>query len=165
MKKTAAKIIAALIGCILLAFGLTACGGPDDIDISGYQDSVIVIEGAAEKPVKLTIADLKKMDCDTVTTESTSDKIGKVRATGPWLDTVLEPYGIKQEDLKKILIRGKDEYDIKILNKYLKDHPIMLAYGVDKKPLDSECRPCRIIIEKSDSAYWVRQVSEITLVK
>lgn len=41
----------------------------------------------------------------------------------------------------------------------------MLSYGIDKEPLDKESRPCRIIIEKSDSAYWVRQVSQITIVK
>ena len=159
------KTAASLILCIALIAGLTACGEPDDIDISGYKDRVITIRGADEKPVKLTIADLKKMDCETVTTESTSDKIGEVRATGPWLDTVLEPYGIKQEELKKLLIKGKDGYDIKLLNDYLKEHPIMLSFGSGGKPLDEECAPCRIIIEKSDSAYWVRQVREITLVK
>ena len=159
------RAIPALILCIALIAGLSACGEPDDIDISGYKDKVITLKGAAEKPVKLTIADLKKMECETVTTESTSDKIGELRATGPWLDTVLEPYGIKQEDLKKILIKGKDDYDIKLLNDYLKEHPIMLCFGTGGKPLDEESAPCRIIIEKSDSAYWVRQVSEITLVK
>lgn len=159
------RSIAALLLCLTLMAGLTACGEPDDIDISSYKDKVITIKGVSDKPVRLTIADLKKMECETVTTESTSDKIGEVRATGPWLDTVLEPYGIKQEDCKKILIKGKDQYDIKLLNEYLKEHPIMLSYGIDKEPLDKESRPCRIIIEKSDSAYWVRQVSQITIVK
>ena len=158
-------IIAAVLGCVLIIFSFTACGEPDNIDISEYQDSVITIKGADEGPVKITIADLKKMECETITTESTSDKIGEVRATGPWLDTVLEPYGIKQEDLKKVIIKGNDQYDVKLLNDYLKEHPIMLSYGSNKKPLDKECRPCRIIIEKSNSAYWVRKVKEITLFK
>ena len=165
LMKKKLRAAAALILCIALIAGLSACGAPDDIDISGYKDKVITIKGAAEKPVKVTIADLKKMGCETITTESTSDKIGKVRATGPWLDTILEPYGIKQEDCKKILIKGKDDYDIKLLNDYLKEHPIMLSFGTDGKPLDEDCVPCRIIIEKSNSAYWVRQVREITLVK
>ena len=159
------RSIAVLLLCFTLMAGLTACGEPDDRDISSYKDKVITIKGVSDKPVRLTIADLKKMECETVTTESTSNKIGEVRATGPWLDTVLEPYGIKQEDGKKILIKGKDQYDIKLLNEYLKEHPIMLSYGIDKEPLDKESRPCRIIIEKSDSAYWVRQVSQITIVK
>lgn len=159
------RSIAALLLCFTLIAGLTACGEPDDIDISSYKDKVITIKGVSDKPVRLTIADLKKMECETVTTESTSDKIGEVRATGPWLDTVLEPYGIKQEDLKKIIIKAKDDYDIKILGDYLKEHPVMLAIGMDKEPLSAEDQPCRIIIEKSDSAYWVRQVREITLVK
>ena len=152
-----------LLFCLISVMGLTGCGEPDDIDISGYADRSINIHIDGEKVHKVTISDLKKMECETVTTESTSDKIGKVRATGPWLDTVLEPYGIKQEDCRKLVIKGKDDYDIRLYKDYLSEHPIMLAFGVDKKPLDKESVPCRIIIEKSNSAYWVRHVSDLTI--
>lgn len=149
----------------LIILCLTACGKPDDIDISGYENRAITIVGAADKPVELTISDLKEMECKTVKTHSTSDKIGEVRATGPWLDTVLEPYGIKQEDCSKIIITGEDEYDTKLLQDYLEDHPIMLAFGIDGKPLEEDAIPCRIIIKRSDSAYWVRQVTRIELIR
>ena len=48
------------------------------------------------------------MDCVTVKTESTSDKIGKVRATGPTLDTVLSQFGMSQKDIEKF----KEQYHV-----------------------------------------------------
>lgn len=150
---------------VCAALILAACGAPDDIDISGYADQTITLTGASDEPVELSIADLKGMECETIKTESTSDKIGEVRATGPWLDTVLEPYGLSQEDFSKIVITGADEYDTKLYQKYLKKNRIMLAYGINGEPLEEDSVPCRIIIRRSDSAYWVRQVKTIELVR
>ena len=155
----------ALIAAVVSVLCLAACGKPDEIDISGYADQTIVLSGVAEKPIELSVADLKEMECVTVKTESTSDKIGVVRATGPWLDTVLEPYGVKQEDFSKIIITGADEYDTKLRQDYLQDNPILLAFGINGESLDEDSVPCRIIIRKSDSAYWVRQVKKIDFVR
>ena len=156
---------AAVVALCVAAAILFACGGPDDIDISGYADQTIELTGAADDPVELTIEDLKGMECETVKTHSTSDKIGEVRATGPWLDTVLAAYGLKQEDFSKIVITGEDDYDIKLYHDFLKKNKIMLAYGIDGEPLAEDAVPCRIIIRRSDSAYWVRRVTRIELVQ
>ena len=157
-------LILALLSLAMVA--LTACGEKsDDIDISDYQDQTITLIGVTDEPIELSIADLKAMECRTVKTESTSDKIGEVRATGPWLDTVLEPYEVKQSDFSKIIITGADEYDTKLYQKFLKDNPVMLAFGIDGEPLEEDAVPCRIIIRGSDSAYWVRQVNRIELVR
>ncbi len=162
MKKIIKNLI---IVCCMLApvFLLAACGKPDEIDISGYADQKIEISGIGDGPVSVTIGDLKQMDCATVTTESTSDKIGEVRATGVWLNTLLKPYGIKQKQIKKITITGEDDYDISLRQEYLKKHPVMLAFGINGKPLDEDAVPCRIIIKRSDSAYWVRRVTQIQI--
>ena len=158
------NLISVIIICIM-ALILSACGGTDDIDISSYQDQQIVFTGIADEPVTLTPADLKAMKCRTLKTESTSDKIGKVRATGPELDTVLEQYGCSKADFSKIIIAGSDEYDVKLLNDYITTHDIYLAIGIDGELLDAESIPCRIIIPESDSAYWVRMVTAIEFVK
>ena len=152
-----------LLFCICTVLLLVACGSeaPDEIDISGYADETLTLFGLADNPVEVTIADLAAMECVAVETESTSDKIGKVRATGVWLDTLLAPYGLKQKDFSKIVITGADEYDTKLYQKYLKKHDILLAFGINGKPLEADAVPCRIIIKKSDSAYWVRQVRTI----
>lgn len=150
--------------CIFTAVFAVSCG-TDDIDISAYENEQIELIGIGEGSVKLSIADLKAMECRTLKTESTSDKIGKVRATGPELDTVLAEYGLSKADFSKIIINGSDEYDVKLPNDYITEHDIYLAIGIDGEPLDEESRPCRIIIPKSDSAYWVRMVKSIEFVK
>lgn len=143
---------------------LTGCG-TDDIDISSYEDSQLILTGVQEEDIILTIEELKAMDCKTIKTESTSDKIGEVRATGPWLDTVLEQYGCSQSDFNSVKFYGTDEYDVKLYTEYLEEHPIMLAYGINGRPLDEETAPLRIIIRNSDSAYWVRMVTKIEFEK
>ena len=150
--------------CIVITSLLAACG-TDDIDIGAYENEQIELIGIEAEPVTLSIADLKAMECKTLKTESTSDKIGKVRATGPELNTVLKPYGTSKADFSKIIINGSDEYDVKLLNDYITEHDIYLAIGIDGEPLDEESIPCRIIIPKSDSAYWVRMVKSIEFIK
>ena len=84
------KIKKTWVAFVLAAALLCLCGcGTDDINISGYAGEEIVLAGLAEEDVVITIRDMKAMDFVTVRTESTSDKIGKVRATGPTLETVL----------------------------------------------------------------------------
>lgn len=161
MKK---KLLALLFMLAIMACGLCGCG-TDDIDISSYKDAQIILTGVTDEDIVLTIEDLKGMEAKTIKTESTSDKIGEVKATGPWLDTVLEPYGCSQSDFSKIKFYGADEYDVNLYTDYLAEHPIMLAYGINGQPLDEETAPVRIIIRNSDSAYWVRMVNKIEFEK
>lgn len=157
MKQKALAVIILLMMTLVIT---TGCG-TDDIDISGYADDEIVLTGLAENDAVITIKDLKAMDCVTVKTESTSDKIGVVRATGPKLETVLAQQGVELEDVSKVTFHGKDKYDYSLKNDYLMEHDIILAFGIDGEPLDEESAPCRIIIPKSDSAYWLRLLDRI----
>lgn len=154
------KVLAVVILLVMTLVITTGCG-TDDIDISGYADEEIVLAGIADEDVVITIADLKALDCVTVKTESTSDKIGVVRATGPTLETVLAQQGVSMEDISKITFHGKDKYDYSLKNDYIMEHDIILAFGIDGAPLDEESAPCRIIIPKSDSAYWLRLLDRI----
>lgn len=151
------------IGIILLAsvcFCMSGCG-TDDIDISGYAKEKIVLSGLQDEDITVTVKDLKAMDCKTVKTHSTSDKIGEVKATGPELGIVLEQYGVSKSDIKKMRLYGADEYDVPLTGKYINEHEIYLAFGINGEPLDAESVPCRIIIPESDSAYWIRMVNRI----
>ncbi len=147
---------------LALSFVLTGCG-TDDIDISGYADQTVTIAGITDEDITLTIADLKALDCVTTTTESTSDKIGKVRATGPTLDTVLHEFGMSQADAEGIRVHGRDDYDVKLNKDTLKEETIILAFGIDGQPLGEEDAPLRLIIPASDSAWWVRMIDRIEL--
>ena len=164
IKKLRMIRIAMVLLCVLTAMMLPSCG-TDDIDISAYENEQIELIGINDGTVTISISDLKTMECRTLKTESTSDKIGKVRATGPELDTVLEQFGASKDDFSKIIINGSDKYDVKLLKDYFTEHDIYLAIGIDGKPLDEESVPCRIIIPESDSAYWVRMVTSIEFVK
>ena len=156
------KLIILLITAMLLC--MCACG-TDDIDISGYADESIALEGISDETVAVTVKQLKAMDCHTIKTESTSDKIGVVKATGVWLSDVLSEYGLEQEDFRCITIYGTDEYSAPLYSDFLRDNRIMLAFGIDGKPLDEESAPVRIIIPESDSAYWTRMVNRIKFEK
>ena len=161
MKKRLMILAAVLVMVITM---MTGCG-VDDIDTSEYDNATLTLVGIEEEDIVLTVADLKELKCETITTESTSDKIGEVRATGPWLDTILEPYGCTQADFHKIKFFGDDLYDVNLYTDYLEEHPIMLAYGINGEPLDEESKPLRVIIRNSDSAYWVRLVYKIEFEK
>jgi len=159
------KKLFALMAVIIMSLTVMTGCGTDDIDISGYDDMTLTLTGVEDEDIVLTVADLKEMKCKTIKTESTSDKIGEVKATGPWLDTVLEQYGCTQADFKSIKFYGSDEYDAKLYTEYLAEQPIMLAYGINGEPLDEETKPVRVIIRDSDSAYWVRMVTKIEFEK
>lgn len=163
MKRVIAVLSIVMMLCCS-AFCLNSCG-TDDIDISSYANEEIVLSGIQDEDIVITIADLKSLPCTTIKTNSTSDKIGDVRATGPELDAVLAEYGCAKKDFSKVKIYGSDEYDVSLLNDYITEHNIYLAFGVDGEPLDEESAPCRIIIPKSDSAYWTRMVNRIEFVK
>ena len=149
-------IIIALLSCLCMA----GCG-TDDIDISGYADEKIVLSGLQQEDVEVTIRELAAMDCKTVKTHSTSDKIGEVRATGVELGTLLEQYDLKKEDISSLRVYGIDEYDVPLTGEYIMEHDIYLAFGINGEPLDKESAPCRVIIPESDSAYWIRMVNRI----
>ena len=141
---------------------VTGCG-VDDIDISGYAEEEILIEGISDDPVTINIGQLKELECISVKTESTSDKIGKVKATGPTLETVLADKGIDIQNVRKVTFHGKDDYSYNLNEDYIAEHDIILAFGIDGKPLEAEDAPCRIIIPESDSAYWLRMLDKIEI--
>lgn len=156
------RFIVLFITVILLC--MCACG-TDDIDISGYSDAEIVFEGISDEPVYITVKQLKSMDCHTVKTKSTSDKIGVVKATGVWLSDILSEYELEQADFSCITVYGTDEYSAPLYSDFLKENRIMLAFGIDGQPLDEDSAPVRIIIPESDSAYWTRMVNRIKFEK
>lgn len=156
------KIVILLVTAMLLY--MCSCG-TDDIDISDYSDAEIVLEGISDETAAVTVKQLKAMDCHTIKTESTSDKIGVVKATGVWLSDVLSEYGLEQGDFSRITIYGTDEYSAPLYKDFLKENRIMLAFGIDGQPLDEDSAPVRIIIPESDSAYWTRMVNRIKFEK
>ena len=150
-----------LVTCMIV---FTSCG-VDDIDISDYKDEKVIFLGLGEHEQSITVEELKELDCVTEKTQSTSDKIGEVRATGPLLSTVLESLGHDLTEYSQIIVHGEDEYNIKLNADFFKENQIILAIGIDGEALDKESRPIRMIVPESDSAYWVRMVSKFEFIK
>ncbi len=111
------KIVILLVTAMLLY--MCSCG-TDDIDISGYSDAEIALEGISDETAAVTVKQLKAMDCHTIKTESTSDKIGVVKATGVWLSDVLSEYGLEQGDFSS-LQANMDSQNATRLNALLAD--------------------------------------------
>lgn len=161
------KIISFVLVAMMTAgacFCMSGCG-TDDIDISAYENDTIKLIGLQDKDIEVSIAELKELNCKTVKTSCTSDKVGEVEATGPELATLLEKYGASKEDFKKITFKGTDQYDVPLMKKYITEHEIYLAFGIDGEPLADDAVPCRVIIPESYSAYWIRMVYEIEFEK
>lgn len=151
-----------------LVFTFTGCGNPT-IDLTGYGDESITLIGVqkaagGDQPILMTIEELQALKCVTIKTESTSDKIGQVSATGPLLDTVLAQYGASASDYKKIIITALDGYEIVLNQPFIKENKIILAFGIDGKPLGEDEAPLRLIIPESDSAYWIRMIQTIEFI-
>lgn len=156
--------IAVIWVLVLCSFMLLSCG-VDDIDTNSFKDDEIVISGLSENDQTITVEKLSELKCTTKKTQSTSDKIGTVKATGPLLETLVESYGSSIEDFSKVIIYGEDDYDIKLDKDFLKENQVILAFGIDGEPIKEDARPVRIIIPDSDSAYWVRMVNKIEFVE
>ncbi len=151
-----------------LVFPLTGCGNPT-IDLTGYGDESITLMGLHKEaggtlPVKMTIDELQALDCVTIKTESTSDKIGEVSATGPLLETVLAQYGASTGDYQKIIITAIDGYKIALNQPFINENKIILAFGINGEPLGEDEAPLRLIIPESDSAYWIRMIQSIEFI-
>lgn len=158
------KKVTVIFTMVILTAMLVSCG-TDDIDISDFKDQNIALVGLTEKEESISVEQLKGLECVTKETESTSDKIGKVRATGPLLTTVAEKFGVNLSDFSKVIIYGEDDYDIKLKKDFLEENQVILAFGIDKEPVGEDSRPVRLIIPESDSAYWVRMVHKVEFVK
>jgi len=167
-KKVELKLILILLLCLSSIF-FAGCGNPD-IDVSAYGNQTITLTGVvqpdgSEGKIALKISELKEMDCVTVKTHSTSDKIGEVKATGPLLETILKKYEHTLSDYHRIVITATDGYEIALNQPLIGDSELILAFGIDGKPLGVDEAPLRLIIPGSDSAYWIRMIKTIEFIK
>ena len=170
-KKSQQRLLPQFVVMLLLILAITTgfgCGNPK-IDLTGYGSDTITLIGiqdstSGNKSVVLTIAEIQGFDCVTLKTNSTSDKIGEVKATGPLLETIVANYGAKLDDFKKIIITATDGYEIVLTQPFISENQLILAFGIDGKPLGEDEAPLRLIVPDSDSAYWIRMVKSIEFI-
>ena len=161
------QIVMMLYVTMILAVSL-GCGNPE-IDVTNYGSETLTLIGINDdegsQPVTLTITELQSLNCITIKTNSTSDKIGNVKATGPLLETVLDKYGVSIAEFKKIIITATDGYEIVLNQPFISENKLILAFGIDGEPLGEDEAPLRLIVPESDSAYWIRMIESIEFVR
>ena len=156
-------ILAATFGCGNPAIDLTDYG-TETITLIGLDDDIDADEDKIQR-ITLTISELQSMDCVTVKTNSTSDKIGNVKATGPLLETVTNVYGETLSNFSKLIITATDGYEIVLNQPFISENKLILAFGIDGQPLGEDEAPLRLIVPESDSAYWIRMIESIEFIR
>lgn len=167
-RKPLRKKLVLLIFVFIAFVTASGCGNPE-IELTGYESQTVTFVGISDgkngdAQVTLTIEELKELDCITVKTNSTSDKIGEVRATGPLLETIVDKYGASMADFRKIIITATDGYEIVLNQPFISENKLILAYGINGKPLGEDEKPIRLIVPESDSAYWIRMIESIEFI-
>lgn len=161
------QIVIILYAMMILAVSL-GCGNPE-IDVATYGSETLtligIIDDDTSQPVTLTITELQSLNCVTIKTNSTSDKIGNVKATGPLLETVLDKYGVSMTEIKEIIITATDGYEIVLNQPFISENQLILAFGINGEPLGEDEAPLRLIVPESDSAYWIRMIESIEIVR
>ncbi len=161
------QIVMVLIIMMILAVSL-GCGNPE-IDLTNYGSETLTLIGISDNKGSsaeiLTITELQSLQCVTIKTNSTSDKIGNVMATGPLLETIVDKYGASMSDFNKIIITATDGYEIVLNQPFISDNKLILAFGINGEPLGEDEAPLRLIVPESDSAYWIRMIETIEFVR
>src|SRR3954447_27012676 len=161
---------------------------PLNIDPDAFS---VEIKGKVDKPIKLSLAEIKKMPAiDIVAVNQCSGNsrgffnprvaggqlgngaMGNARWKGVSLKSVLDKAGV-QEGARQVTFNGLDQPAISDTPDFLKaldidharDGEVMLAYemnGTDLPVLNGF--PVRLIVPGYYGTYWVKHVSEITVV-
>ncbi len=163
-------------------------GIPLEIDPDTY---TIDIKGKVDKPVKLRLADLKRMASVEIVAvnqcsgnsrgfseprvpggQSANGAMGNARWHGVPLKTVLDQAGV-QGSAKQVTFNGLDVPVMDTTPDFVKaldidhagDGEVMLAYGMNGEDLPVlNGFPLRLIVPGYYGTYWVKHLSEITVI-
>ena len=160
---------------------------PLEIDPAKF---TIEVKGKVDKPLKLSLADLKKMPAKEIVAvtqcsgnsrgfstprvaggQSGNGAMGNARWKGVPLKTVLEKAGV-QAGAKQVVFGGLDgpvsdktpDFAKALDLDHARDGEVMLAYGMNGEDLPVlNGFPLRLIVPGYYGTYWVKHVNEITV--
>ncbi|MGF7058491.1 molybdopterin-dependent oxidoreductase [Brassicibacter mesophilus] len=161
------KKLVILIMSLILALSIAACAKSNEpIDVVGDVE-IIAISGLQDEVIVLNIEEIKSVEPVTkdVISISSSGEEKKYKATGALFETILQKYNKSQKDLAGIRLVAGDGYSIDVPSEVLKSRDVILAYEIDGKPLDEKSKPIRIVVPDERAMYWVRNLSEIEIIK
>ena len=139
------------------------------------EDSALVVKGEVETPLKLTMHELKAMPVAKV---SVKDHDGSSAVyEGVPLHEILKKAGVPEgESLRGpalqlcLVVKAADNYKVVFslaeLDPLFTDKQVLLAFRRNGEALDAKAGPLRLVIpDQKRQARWVRQVTEIEVVR
>lgn len=127
----------------------------------------LVIKGLTDKDIEISTDELKTMKQaeKQATAVDSAGKETDYSIKGPLFDDVLKKYGKSQKDLKGIRLNAGDGYSIEVPEDVLKNRDIILALELNGKELDGSSKPVRAVVPDERAMYWVRNLTNIEILK
>lgn len=164
LHKSHLTVLAVLFTAMLL---LTGCGGKTDDPGDKYtgEDDFITIASPEAGEVKISVADLMKLDSVTEDIVRTRDdgSVDQYPIKGVLLETVLAHLNISADNMDTVRFTAGDGYSVEVPSDIVARGKIILAYEIDGEPLYEENRPIRMYIPQEESMYWVKNTVKITI--
>lgn len=131
------------------------------------EDGEFVISNLKEEDLTISLEKLKELPAvekDVTSVDSSGDE-DDYTVKGALFSDLLESIGASQEDLKAIRLIAGDGYSIEIPEPVLKNRQIILAYEINGEPLYDNVKPVRVIIPEERSLYWLKNLTEISIIE
>ena len=139
------------------------------------EDAALVVKGEVKTPLKLTVDELKAMP---VTKVSVKDHDGSSAVyEGVPLHEILKKAGAPEAESLRgrafelcVVVKAADNYKVVFslaeLDPLFNDKQVLLAFRQNGEALGAKAGPLRLVIpEEKRQARWVRQVTEIEIVR
>ncbi len=139
------------------------------------QETVLSVTGEVKKPLRLTMAELEATPTAKVTVKDHDGTTATYE--GVPLHAVLSDAGVPQGEALRgealqliVLVKAADGYKVALslaeLDPLFTDKQVLLAYKRNGADLDAKTGPLRLVIpDEKRQARWVRQVTELEIVR
>jgi DMSO/TMAO reductase YedYZ molybdopterin-dependent catalytic subunit len=171
---TAASLAAALLGGSVV-FGHAQAPAPSAIPAAAA-DARLVVNGDIDKPLSLSLADLRDMPRQTITVMNEHEKKDETYQGVP-LAEILKRAGVPQgANLRgpalaiSVRAEGADGYEVVFglgeLDGSIQDAGVLVADTLDGQPIPDKLGPLRLVVPHDKRpARWVRMLRTITVAR
>jgi DMSO/TMAO reductase YedYZ molybdopterin-dependent catalytic subunit len=155
--------------CLILALALTP------FVAAQAAEGVLRVRGEIKTPLSLTVAEIKSRPSATAHAKDHSGKIAAYE--GVSLSAILQQAGVPLGEALRgdalqlcVVVRAADGYKavfaLAELDPAMTDKQVILAFRKDDADLDPATGPLRLVIpDEKQQARWVRQVTELEVVR
>ncbi|MFO7928746.1 MAG: molybdopterin-dependent oxidoreductase [Candidatus Humimicrobiaceae bacterium] len=125
----------------------------------------LTISGFGEE-IELSLGEIKKFDEVNLEVDSinSDDEKERRKVKGVLLEDIIGSYFEKgMKDVASLRFYAGDGYSVEIPGEVLESEKIILAYGMDGKPLKEWEKPLRSVVTNQRTMYWVKNLVKVGL--